>query len=113
MVKDERALWRENFSDRLYDIRTARGLTRPQVCDITGLSPTSYWRYESGRAEPTGYVILKLAAAFRVSTDVLLCADIHRRPIETALSAPVTRRSYSNSEDILPSEKRKNRDDNN
>lgn len=113
MIKDERVCWRETFSDRLYDIRTARGLTRPQVCDITGLSPTSYGRYENGQAEPTGYVILKLAAAFRVSADVLLCADIYRKSVEASLSAPITRRPYSNSEDIPPSEKRKNRDDKN
>lgn len=62
-----------NFAENLARLRENRGLTRQQVADELGVTLQAYSAYEAGKREPRRDNILKLASAFGVSTDTLLC----------------------------------------
>lgn len=60
------------FSDRLKEIRKAKGVTQKQAAIDIGISERAYQYYEEARKEPTLSNINKLADYFEVSTDYLL-----------------------------------------
>ena len=60
------------FSERLLDLRKARGLTQQQVWEGVKLSPMGYRRYEWGTREPAYQKLLALADFFNVSIDYLV-----------------------------------------
>ena len=61
-----------SFSERLVELRKAKGLTQRQVWEGVGLSPLGYQRYEYGKREPAYQKLLSLADYFNVSLDYLV-----------------------------------------
>ncbi len=60
------------FSERLKELRLAKGLTQMQVSQSTGMSLLGYQRYEYGSREPAYNKLLALADYFDVSLDYLV-----------------------------------------
>ena len=61
-----------DFSNRLRDLRKAKGLTQIQVAEIVGGSKAMISSYELGTRYPPYDVLVKLARLYGVSTDYLL-----------------------------------------
>lgn len=68
------------LSERLGQIRKARGLTQQGLADLAGVHLTQIQRYEAGTAQPTLEVMKKLAIALTASTDWLLFEEDERGP---------------------------------
>lgn len=72
---------------RLRALRRQRHVTLEQVAELTGLSPSTLSRIESGQRRPTLEVLLPLAQAYRLPLDELVGAPatgdprIHPRPV--------------------------------
>jgi len=60
------------FSERLKELRTAKGETQKQIAGLLGIAERNYRRYEAGDVDPTASNITLLADHFDVSTDYLL-----------------------------------------
>ena len=63
------------FSDRLKELRKAKGVTQRQMADFMGIAERNYQRYETGIVDPTASNAMKLADFFEVPTDYLLGRD--------------------------------------
>jgi len=61
-----------DFGRRLVEIRKARGLTQVELAERLGTTQSFVSKYERGDLRLHGELIVKLAAALRVSTDELL-----------------------------------------
>ncbi len=57
---------------RVVELRKARGLTQVEMAERLGTTQSFVSKYEGGELRLHGVLILKLAAALRVSTDELL-----------------------------------------
>ncbi len=55
-----------DFSDRIRELRKARGLTQKQVSTLTGISQNYVSRLEVGRSVPTLRTLELLAGAFEI-----------------------------------------------
>lgn len=72
---------------RLRAIRRQRRATLDQIAELTGMSPSTLSRIESGQRRPTLEVLLPLARAYRLPLDDLVGAPatgdprIHPRPV--------------------------------
>lgn len=65
------------FGEKLHMLRSARGMTLQDLAHATGYVTHGYLsEIESGRKHPTVAFVLKVAALFEVSTDVLLRDDL-------------------------------------
>ena len=60
---------------KLKEIREERGISQSQAARDLNLSPSVYWRYETGQREPSNIVLLAIADYFNVSVDELLGRD--------------------------------------
>ena len=60
------------LSQRLKELRAAKGLSQAALADILGRTQQAIGKWEVGRSEPDGATLLKLAAYFNVTTDYLL-----------------------------------------
>ena len=58
--------------DRLKVIRETRNLTQDDVAQRTEMTNVQVYRYETGKAEPSPEVMVRLALALEVTTDYLL-----------------------------------------
>ena len=61
-----------NFSERIKELRTERGLKQREMADICGIKLRSYQGYEYGRHYPEVPGLIQIAKFFDVSTDYLL-----------------------------------------
>jgi transcriptional regulator with XRE-family HTH domain len=68
------------FSERLAQLRKARGLTQQGLADLAGIHLTQVQRYEAGIAQPTLEAMKRLAIALSASTDWLLFEEEERGP---------------------------------
>lgn len=62
------------FGVSLRSLRRSRGLTQGQLGDLLGVTAQAVAKYESGLAEPTWPVVLRLATALGVTPDAFLQA---------------------------------------
>lgn len=62
----------QNFGSRLAAAIAARGLTRQQTAEASGLSLDFLYRLLSGRAAPGAETVVALCRALEVSADELL-----------------------------------------
>jgi len=60
------------FSDRLKELRTAKGETQKQIASLLGIAERNYRRYEAGDVDPIASNATLLADHFDVSIDYLL-----------------------------------------
>ena len=58
--------------DRLRAMRHRKGYTHEQLAEQLGLNAKQIWRYESGKTDPSGAVVTRIARLFEVSSDFLL-----------------------------------------
>lgn len=63
------------FGKQLRKIRMERHMTQQKLADSVGLALRSYQCYEQGTREPSLSMLVSLADALEVSTDVLLERD--------------------------------------
>lgn len=61
-----------SFSDRLKELRKAKGVTQKAVAQGIGITEQAYQKYEYGKHEPNHQTTIKLADYHNVSTDYLL-----------------------------------------
>lgn len=61
-----------NLADNIRQLREARGLTQQQMAKVSGLPRPTWSNLESGAANPTIAVLIKVAAALQVSVEELL-----------------------------------------
>jgi transcriptional regulator with XRE-family HTH domain len=61
-----------NLADNIRQLREARGLTQQQMAKVSGLPRPTWSNLESGAANPTVAVLVKVAAALQVSVEELL-----------------------------------------
>ena len=62
----------EEFTKRLKELRTEKGLTQVQLAKATKLSTTAISYWENGERVPNAIAIITLARFFEVTTDYLL-----------------------------------------
>ena len=68
------------FSDRLKELRKAKGVTQKQAASGSNLTERGYQDYEYNKNKPGFDAIIALADYFEVSTDYLMgCTDDPRR----------------------------------
>ena len=60
------------FSDKLKQLRKAKGVTQKAVAEYLGIFEQAYQTYEYGKHEPNHAMTVKLADYFDVTTDYLL-----------------------------------------
>ena len=60
------------FSDKLKELRKAKGVTQKAVAEGIGVAEAAYQQYEYGKHEPGHNKTVKLADFFDVTTDYLL-----------------------------------------
>ncbi|MBL9025019.1 MAG: helix-turn-helix transcriptional regulator [Myxococcales bacterium] len=70
------------FGERLMRLRMARGLTQTQLAELIDSSQRAVSRYETIAELPPTAVLIKLAKALDVSTDVLLGLKTPRKVAE-------------------------------
>jgi len=60
------------MSDRLKELRKAKGLTQKDIAHAIEMHERTYRRHEAGETEPLATTIIKLADFFNISADYLL-----------------------------------------
>ncbi len=58
--------------DRLKTLREDRGYTHQKLAELLDLGTSQVWRYEAGKTDPSGDILVRLAKVFDVSVDYLL-----------------------------------------
>lgn len=64
------------FSRNLRLLRTLYGMSQKEVASLLHVDRTSYTNYELGKTEPSYHTLLRLAAIYGTTTDMLLTEDI-------------------------------------
>jgi XRE family transcriptional regulator, regulator of sulfur utilization len=64
----------DHLADNIRALREARGLSQQQIAKIAGVPRATWTHLESGGANPTLAVLIKVAAALQVRLDELLAA---------------------------------------
>jgi len=68
-------------NDRIGDLRTSKGLSQKELSEITGIAPSQINRIENGKIKNiSSEILVKLAKAFKVSTDYILGLTIVSTP---------------------------------
>jgi transcriptional regulator with XRE-family HTH domain len=62
----------KRFGEKIYQLRTQRGLTLTDLGDLLGVHNTFISQLEKGRKVPNAEMILKMADTFDVTTDHLM-----------------------------------------
>ena len=62
-----------DFAQRLKDLRNFHRYTQSELADIIGVCRATVAGYETKRKQPNFETLIKIADAFNVSTDFLLC----------------------------------------
>lgn len=91
-----------HLSDNLRHLREARGLSQSRMAKLAGLPRATWTHLESGVANPTLAVLMKVAAAFQVRLEELLSPA--RSPVRVVKAAelPVRRRGEVTVRKLLP-----------
>ena len=63
------------MENRIRELREARGINQSELAQILGVRQNTLSTWETGRYEPDGEMLKKIAAALNVSVDYLLGGD--------------------------------------
>lgn len=77
------------LSNRIYELRTQKGLSQKELGAILGVSNKAVSKWETGTAIPKTETLIKLAEVFEISTEELLntaCQEEERLPTLLELS---------------------------
>jgi transcriptional regulator with XRE-family HTH domain len=91
-----------SLSENLRFLRTARGLSQERAAALAGIPRPTWATLESGSANPTLTVLLRVAAALQVRIEELIASprpDGRRYP---ASALPLRRRGEATIRDLLP-----------
>ena len=69
-------MYKENFAERIRDVRTEAGFTQQYVADEIKIPRTKITKYENGQLEPTLEILGKLAQFYNVDINWLLGVSI-------------------------------------
>ena len=58
---------KKNFSETLKELRLKAGYTQKQVYDMLGIRQSTFSAWETGRAEPSADMLLKLCKLYNVN----------------------------------------------
>lgn len=61
-----------NFSQKIYFLRTKRGLTQKELATLTGLTQGVIAKYETKGTRPSGDTLIKLAKVFGIKPEILI-----------------------------------------
>ncbi|MCQ4921515.1 helix-turn-helix domain-containing protein [Tissierella carlieri] len=71
-----------NFSDRLKELRTEKGILQRELADYLKVSRVTITQYETGNRSPDDEIKKKIAEYFNVSLDYLMGASDIRNPYQ-------------------------------
>lgn len=76
MAKTAERISAEEFGERLFTYRDAHGLTQEMLAKRAGVGRSAIVLTETGQTYPRLTTLRRLARAFGVSVDELLCGDL-------------------------------------
>lgn len=92
----------EHLAANVKQLRLARSFTQEQLARLSGVPRATWANLESGGANPTVAVLLKVAAALQVSIEELLAAPRATARFFEAAELPVRRRGDVMLRQLLP-----------
>lgn len=91
-----------HLGNNLRQLREARGLTQQQIARVAGVPRPTWANLESGAANPTLAVLIKVAAALQVSLEELISPPRTTAKFYAAATLPVRRRGKVSVRRLLP-----------
>ena len=91
-----------NLAENIRQLRDARGMSQAQVAKAAGIPRPTWTNLESGTANPTLAVLLKVAAALHVRLEELLAAPRGTGKVYKASELTVRRRGAVTVRKLLP-----------
>jgi len=91
-----------NLGNNIRQLREARGLTQQQMAKISSIPRPTWANLESGGANPTVAVLVKVAAALQVSVEELLAPPRAEARFFAAAKLPTRRRGMVLVRQLLP-----------
>jgi len=95
-----------NLAENVRQLRDARGMSQAQMAKLAGIPRPTWTNIESGAANPTLAVLLKVAAALHVRLDELLAAPRASAKLFKAAELKVRRRGKVVIRKLLPEQLR-------
>jgi transcriptional regulator with XRE-family HTH domain len=92
----------ENLANNMRQLREARGITQQQMAGVAGIPRPTWANLESGAANPTLAVLVKVATALRVSVEELIGPPRSSARFYPAESLPARRRGKVLVRRLLP-----------
>lgn len=92
----------DHLANNIRQLREARGLTQQQMAKISGVPRPTWANLESGAANPTLAVLIKVAAALQVSLEELISPPRTSSRFYAAASLPVRQRGKVTVRKLLP-----------
>src|SRR5262245_20693067 len=92
----------DNLSRNVKQLREARGLTQQQMARVSGVPRPTWANLESGAANPTLAVLIKVAAALQVSLEEIVAPPRASARFFPAASLPVKQRGPVRIRKLLP-----------
>ena len=91
-----------HLGNNIRQLREARGLTQQQMAKISGVPRPTWANLESGAANPTLAVLIKVATALQVSLEELISPPRATSKFYAAASLPVRQRGKVTVRRLLP-----------
>lgn len=91
-----------HLGNNIRQLREARGLTQQQMAKIAGVPRPTWANLESGEANPTLAVLIKVAAALQVSLEELISPPRTTSKFYAAATLPVRQRGKVSVRRLLP-----------
>lgn len=98
-MRDDTAL---NLSTNIRQLREARGLTQQQMAKLTGIPRPTWTNLESGAANPTLAVLVRVAAALQLRVEELIAPPKASARFYRAHELPVKQRGQVLVRKLLP-----------
>ena len=92
----------DHLADNIRALREARGLSQQQIAKAAGIPRATWTHLESGGANPTLAVLIKVAAALQVRLDELLAAPHQSARLLRADELPARQRGQVAIRKLLP-----------
>ena len=92
----------DHLANNIRQLRESRGLTQQQMAKISGVPRPTWANLESGAANPTLTVLIKVATALQVSLEELISPPRTSSKFYAAASLPVRRRGQVTVRRLLP-----------
>lgn len=92
----------DHLADNIKAVREARGLSQQQIAKIAGIPRATWTHLESGAANPTLAVLVKVANALQVRLDELLASPRQPARHHHAADLPVRERGAVRVRKLLP-----------